>query len=90
MKYIKECVVQNTQKLYKKQECCSKIGKKAKKNVVPNMEQQNQKVLFRRWNSKTKKCCSEDGTTKPKIDVLNMEQQNQKVLFRRWNNKMKK
>ena len=38
------------------------------------MEQQNQKVLFRRWNNITKKCYSEDGTAKSKSDVPKMEQ----------------
>ena len=52
------------------------------------MEQENQKVLFRRWNNKTKKCCSEDGREKPKSVVPKMEQQNQKVLFQRWDNKI--
>ena len=100
---IKKGVVQNTQKLCKKQkvlfqnrnkkdkrECCFKDGTTKSKSVVPKMEQQNQKVLFQRWNNKTKKCCSEDGTTKPKSVVLKMEQQNQKVLFWRWNIKTKK
>ena len=46
------------------QKCCSEDGMKKPKSVVPKMEQQNQKVLFQRWNNKTKKCCCEYGTTK--------------------------
>ena len=60
------------------------------KSVVQKLEKKKKRMLFQRWNRKTKKCCSNDGTTKPKSVVPKMEHQNQKVLFQRWNSKNKK